>query len=114
TVRRAASAPPPAVPKLRPSMIAQAREGWRYVARVPWLWITILLFALVNAAEAGPRNVVLPTFGAVGLRGGSTAIGLVLSTMALGSLVGYLMPGFLPPIRSRGLVAYAINDLFGV
>ena len=113
TVRRAASAPPPAVPKLRPSMIAQAREGWRYVARVPWLWITILLFALVNAAEAGPRNVVLPTFVAIGLGGGSTAIGLVLSTMALGSLVGYLMPGFLPPIRSRGLVAYAMTALFG-
>ncbi len=56
---------------------------------------------------------MLPTFVAIGLGGGSTAIGLVLSTMALGSLVGFFAPGFHPPIRNRGLVAYATTALFG-
>jgi len=98
----------------KPSVIVQVREGWRYTARVPWLWITILVFAIVNAAEAGPRGVVLPAFVALDLGGGPTAIGLVLSTMAAGSLLGFFLPNFLPPIRHRGLVAYAATALFGV
>jgi DHA3 family tetracycline resistance protein-like MFS transporter len=105
---------PPRSSERKPPVVAQVREGWRYVARVPWLWITILVFAIVNAAEAGPRGVVLPAFVALDLGGGPTAIGLVLSTMAAGSLVGFFLPSFLPPIRRRGLVAYAATALFGV
>ena len=104
TARRAAASMPPKRP--RPSLVRQAKEGWRYVARVPWLWVTILLFAFVNAAEAGPRNVVLPTFVSLDLGGGSTGIGLVLSAQGAGSLIGFFLPGFLPRIRQRGLVAY--------
>ncbi|HTD80811.1 MAG TPA: MFS transporter [Thermoplasmata archaeon] len=97
----------------KPPVLVQVREGWRYTARVPWLWITILLFAIVNAAEAGPRGAVLPAFVALDLRGGPTGIGLVLSTMAAGSLLGFFLPNFLPAIRYRGLVAYAATALFG-
>src|SRR5207245_6738141 len=95
---------PPRLLEKKPPVLVQVREGWPYVARVPWLWITILAFAIVNAAEAGPRGVVLPAFVALDLGGGPTAIGLVLSVMAIGSLVGFLLPNFLPPIRNRGLV----------
>src|SRR3989441_8292662 len=97
----------------KPPVIVQVREGWRYVARVPWLWITILVFAIVNAAEAGPRGVVLPAFVGLDLGGGYAAIGLVLSTMAAGSLLGFFLPNFLPKIRHRGLVAYVATALFG-
>src|SRR2546428_652848 len=98
----------------KPPVIVQVREGWRYVARVPWLWITILVFAIVNAAEAGPRGVVLPAFVGLDLGGGYAAIGLVLSTMAAGSLLGFFLPNFLPSIRHRGLVAYIPTAVFGV
>src|SRR5207245_10594060 len=60
------------------------------------------------------RCVVLAAFRALELGGGPTAIGLVLSVMAIGSLVGFLLPNFLPPIRNRGLVAYVATSLFGV
>jgi DHA3 family tetracycline resistance protein-like MFS transporter len=107
----------PSTPRPRerkPSAIVQVREGWRYVARVPWLWITILLFAIVNAAEAGPRGVVLPAFVALDLGGGPTAIGLVLSAMATGSLLGFFLPNFVPTIHRRGLVAYVGTAIFGL
>src|SRR2546422_10197335 len=97
----------------KPSVIVQVREGWRYTARVPWLWITILVFAIVNAAEAGPRGVVLPAFVALDLGGGPTAIGLVLSTMGAGSLLGFFLPHFLRQIRHRGLGASVATTLFG-
>src|SRR5437899_3883701 len=112
SARGGASTPRPR--ERKPSVLVQVREGWRYTARVPWLWITILVFAIVNAAEAGPRGVVLPAFVALDLGGGPTAIGLVLSTMAAGSLLGFFLPNFLPPIRNRGLVAYVATSLFGV
>ena len=112
SARGGASTPRPR--ERKPSVLVQVREGWRYTARVPWLWITILVFAIVNAAEAGPRGVVLPAFVALDLRGGPTAIGLVLSTMAAGSLLGFFLPNFLPPIRHRGLIAYVATALFGV
>jgi MFS family permease len=105
---------PPRPGERKPPVLAQVREGWRYVARVPWLWITILLFAIVNAAEAGPRGVVLPAFVALDLGGGATAIGLVLSAMAAGSLLGFFLPNFAPTIRSRGLVAYVGTAIFGL
>src|SRR3989442_7290834 len=62
----------------KPPVIVQVRDGGRYVARVPWLWITILVLAIGNAAEAGPRGVVLPAFVALGRPGGPTANGLLL------------------------------------
>lgn len=96
------------------SPLHDIREGWRYVAAIPWLWITILLFAIVNAAEAGPRNVVLPPYVAFDLGGGVTAIGLVLSVQAVGTLVGFVLPAFRPPIRDRGLTAYAMTALVGL
>ncbi len=96
------------------SPVEDLREGWRYVAAVPWLWITIVLFAIVNAAEAGPRNVVLPAFVAFDLRGGAAAFGFALSAQAVGTLAGFLLPGFLPPVRDRGLVAYAMTAVMGL
>src|SRR2546427_11106292 len=111
SARGGASTPRPR--ERKPSVLVQVREGWRYTARVPWLWITILVFAIVNAAEAGPRGVVLPAFVALDLRGGPTAIGLVLSTMAAGGLLGVFLPNFLPPSRHRGLVAYVAAAPFG-
>src|SRR3989442_167566 len=112
SARGGASTPRPR--ERKPSVLVQAREGWRYTARGPRLGITTLVLAIGNAAEAGPRGVVLPAFVALDLGGGPPAIGLVLSTMAAGSLLGVFLPNFLPPIRHRGLLAYAATALFGV
>jgi len=104
----------PAPKRERRSPVADLKEGWRYVVAIPWLWITILAFAIVNAAEAGPRNVVLPAFVGVQLGGGATAIGLVFSLQAVGTLLGFVLPSALPPIRDRGFVAYGMTALLGV
>src|SRR3989454_7934946 len=97
----------------KPSVLVQVREGWRYTARVPWLWITILVFAIVNAAEAGPRGVVLPAFVALALRARATARGVVLSPSARGVVPWVLHRDLVPKIRHRGLVAYVATAFFG-
>jgi len=95
------------------SVLAEARAGWRYVAATPWLWIGIALFALFNAAEASPRNVLLPVLVGVELGGGAIAFGLVGATFRAGTLVGSFLPGLLPPFKRPGLSGYATVSLVG-
>lgn len=96
---------PPVAP--RGSPLRDVKDGIRYVARHPWLWITILVFTVFNAAEAGPRNAVLPVFAARDLGAGVNGLALLLSAHATGALVGFLALGTLPPVKRRGLVGYA-------
>ena len=44
----------------RTSALADLRAGLATVARTPWLWLTIAIFALVNVTKGGPWSVTLP------------------------------------------------------
>lgn len=104
--------PPPAA---RPwTMGRDVREGARYVAGQPWLWMTILAFGVINIMEAGPRNVALPVFVSGDLGMGAAAYGLVLAASAAGGLVGFVVVGSLPPLKHRGFVGYAATTAAGV
>lgn len=95
-------------------MLRDVREGVRYVAGQPWLWMTILAFAVINVMDAGPRNVALPVFVDKDLGLDAAAYGLVLAASAAGGLAGFALVGSLPPLKHRGLVAYAATTGAGV
>ena len=40
--------------------LREISSGVRYVARVPWLWVTIVLFALVLMLQFAPQQVLMP------------------------------------------------------
>ncbi|HET6404297.1 MAG TPA: MFS transporter [Candidatus Thermoplasmatota archaeon] len=92
-------------------VLAGAREGFRYVRQRPWIWIAILLFALVNLAETGPRNVALPVLLEESGEG-AEAFGIVHSAGAVGAIAASAALGMLAPAR-RGLLAYASVVLAG-
>lgn len=97
------------------TLVGDVREGFRYVLGVPWLWITIALFAVLNVAEAGPRNVSLPVLVADDLALDAGALGLVLSVQAIGGFLALLVVGSRPPSpERRGLVAYGAVVAAGV
>lgn len=104
---------PPPAPRAW-TMGRDVKEGVRYVAGQPWLWMTIVAFALINVMEAGPRNVAMPVFvrGDLGLD--AAAYGLVLAASAAGGLAGFLLVGMRPPTTHRGLVGYLATTLGGV
>ncbi len=77
------------------------------------MWIAIVIFSVLNAAEAGPRNVVLPALAGVELGGEPTGIGFVLSAAGVGALIGFLLANALPPTHRRGVVLYAATAVFG-
>lgn len=87
--------------------ISQIREGVRYVATVPWLWVTISLFALVLMIQFAPMQVLLPKLVHDHFGRGVTAYGLLTSAFGAGMVVGTLAFGRLDLRRRRGRIAYA-------
>jgi MFS family permease len=94
-----------------------AREiavGVRYVARVPWLWVTITLFAVILMLQLAPQQVLMPALVHEHFGRGVGAYGLLTTAFGLGTVVGTLAFGQWPPRRRRGLVNYAfwlVNSL---
>ena len=81
-------------------------EGFRLVMRIPWIWITILLFGFINIMEAGPRAVALPFLINDDLGADVELLGWLGSAASLGSVVGMIWLGQYARLHRRGLFAY--------
>lgn len=81
-------------------------EGFKLVIRIPWIWITILLFGLINLMDAGPRAVALPFLIKEDLGANVELLGWLGSAASLGFVVGMLWLGQYVRLRRRGLLAY--------
>jgi MFS family permease len=82
--------------------------GVRYVAGVPWLWLTILLFSFVLMFQWAPIQVLTPKLVRQHFHLGVGAYGFVFSMMGAGMLLGSATYGQLGLRRRRGLVSYLI------
>jgi DHA3 family tetracycline resistance protein-like MFS transporter len=81
-------------------------EGFRLVMRIPWIWITILLFGFINIMEGGPRAVTMPFFIKEDLGADVKLLGVLGSATSLGFVVGMLWLGQYVRLHRRGLLAY--------
>jgi MFS family permease len=84
------------------------RDGFRYVAGVPWLWITICLFAFVLMIQWASIQVLTPSLVREHFDLGVGAYGLLFSLIGGGMIIGSVLVGQLNPRRRRGLISYAI------
>jgi len=100
--------PPPPEPFLR-----QVRAGIAFTFSLPWLWITIALFALVNLAIAGPLIVALPILVRDVLHGDAALYGAIGTVVGAGQVGGTLLSGQVR-IRRAGIAMYAWATLTGV
>jgi MFS family permease len=82
--------------------------GFRYVASVPWLWVTIALFAFVLMFQWAPIQVLTPKLVREHFHLGVRAYGFVFSMLGAGMLVGTVAFGQLNLRRRRGLISYLI------
>lgn len=85
---------------------ADLLEGFKLVARIPWIWITILLFGLINIMDAGPRAVALPFLIREDLGADVGLLGLIGSATSLGFVLGMIWLGQYVRLHRRGLLAY--------
>jgi MFS family permease len=90
------------------STFDQIREGVRYVARVPWLWVTIVLFAFVLMFQLAPQQVLLPKLVRQHFDRGVGAYGLLTTLFGAGMVLGTLLFGRLGLRRRRGAIAYLV------
>jgi len=82
--------------------------GFRYVARFPWLWLTISLFAFVLMLQWAPIQVLTPKLVREHYDLGVGAYGLVFSAIGAGMILGTVLFGHFNPTRRRGLTSYLI------
>ena len=92
---------------------ADLLEGFRLVIRIPWIWITILLFGFINIMEAGPRAVAMPFLIKQDLGADVELLGLFGSAASLGFVVGMVWLGQYVRLHRRGLLAYLSIILSG-
>jgi MFS family permease len=92
----------------RQGTFAEIAEGGRYVAQVPWLWVTISLFAVVLMLQLAPQQVLMPKLVHDHFGRGVGAYGLLTTLVGVGTVAGTLMFGQLQPRRQRGVLTYAL------
>lgn len=88
--------------------LAQIAAGIRYVAAVPWLWITIALFSVFLMCVLAPIQVLMPKLIDEHFDLGVRAYGLLFAFQGAGMVVGTVIFGQLNPRRRRGVVSYAL------
>ena len=91
--------------------------GFRYVVRVPWLWITIGTFSLVLLVGYAALQVLLPKLVEQAWHGGVGAYGLLFTLQGVGMVLGSVVLGQTAPTRRRGTLIYGLfvaNSAFGV
>ena len=100
--------PPPPAPFLE-----QVRAGISFTFSIPWLWITICIFALVNLGIAGPLIVALPLLVRDVLHADARVYGAIGTAVGIGELCGTFLSGQFP-VRHTGVVMYVWAILTGV
>src|SRR5919199_1376371 len=106
--------PRPVAPSDGESTWAEIKEGTRYVSGIPWLWVTITLFAVVLMLQLAPQQVLLPKLVHDHFGRGVGAYGLISTMVGIGTVAGTLLFGHLQPRRRRGVLTYwlfVVNSL---
>jgi MFS family permease len=85
---------------------ADLREGWDAIITVPWIWITILIFGVLNIMEASPRAVAMPFLIKDDLRADVTVLGFFGSAFSVGYVFSALWLGQFQRLRHRGPLGY--------
>jgi len=88
--------------------LSEIWSGARYVAGIPWLWVTIALFSVVLMLQYAPQQVLMPKLIQQHFDRGVGAYGLLTSLLGVGTIMGTLAFGQLQPRRRRGVVSYVI------
>jgi MFS family permease len=106
--------PRPFEPEPREGTFREILAGIRYVAGIPWLWISIVLASFILMVAMAPYQTLLPKLVEDHFGRGVGAYGALFALQSAGMAVGTLLFGQFPPERHRIIwmyVLFALNDL---
>lgn len=95
------------------SLWADVREGWEYIRRTTWLWLSIVLASAYHLVSGAPIFVLLPAV----LRQLHLSVGymgLTLSLMGIAGVAGNVALSQIHTIPRRGLFLYGGWSLLGI
>ena len=95
-------------------VMSSLSDGLATVLASPWLYCTIMLFALSNITLVAPIAVALPVLVHSRCNGITADVGLVYSAVAIGSVVAGIVVARVKKPRFRGPIAYLALLLDGV
>ena len=107
------SRPPVHEPPPQASILANIREGVAFTFSIPWLWVTIVGFAVTNGIFFAGFTVAQPLLVLNVLHGSAATFGLIGATAAFGEVVGTLIVGNVR-IKRLGVGVYVFSGLLGV
>jgi MFS family permease len=90
----------------REGTIREIASGARYVAGVPWLWVTIVLFGVVLMLQLAPQQVLMPKLVTTQWHRGIESYALLTALMGVGTVAGTVLFGQIQPRRRRGVLSY--------
>jgi len=99
---------PSRVAAARSRLVDEARAGLAFVCSLPWLWITIFGFAVINVGFSGSVSIALPV-----LLADPRDFGLLVGAMGVGEGLGGLLVGQRRYER-LGVPMYLFNALAGL
>jgi MFS family permease len=85
----------------------ELRQGITTVFASPWLWISILVFSLVNVTLIGPYYVSMPFLVSDFMKADVNRLGLLYSIFPVGFVIGGVWLGRYNKIPRRGPLMYA-------
>jgi DHA3 family tetracycline resistance protein-like MFS transporter len=105
--------PPRREPAAPVPLLEEVRAGFDFTFSLPWLWTTILVFAVANVAFVGPVSVALPLLVRDVLHADARLFGALGGAVALGELAGTFVIAQ-RPVRRIGIAMYLWAILTGV
>jgi len=91
----------------RTTIIGDVKEGIRYVARTPWILISLIAVGTVgNFVSYGPLPVLIPLLVRDHLQGGADVLGFVWAGFGVGGLLGAVVMGSLRVPLTSAVPAY--------
>jgi MFS family permease len=94
--------------------IADLREGLNAIITIPWIWITILIFGVLNIMESSPRAVSMPFLIKDDLGADVAVMGWFGSAFSVGYVLSAILLGQYKRLRHRGLLGYVAVLINGV
>jgi MFS family permease len=87
-------------------------EGWRYVMKDPPMRSLMFLIIVLNLCVGGPFTIGLAVISKQRY-GSAAAFGMLLSSLAVGSLLGSLLPALIKFHYRRGLIVLSFGAVIG-
>lgn len=96
----------PVRPAKESTFVVDIRDGFAYVKREPWLWVSILAFLVINPATNPMFSVVMSFLIIKVLQYDGSGLAVAEATIAIGTVIAGLWLGRLAKLPPRGWMVY--------